>query len=195
MAATKTKTTTPAAVGKANTTLELTAEPGKTIERKMADVVGSGLLGNASVMRLYAAGIFGELDITECARALKASVGAVKAGDLSAAEGMLMTQAVALNAIFGELARRAASNMGEYPDAFERYMRLALKSQGQCRATIETLATIKNPPMVFARQATGVRIVDVRHHASLRTCSRSDDAAGAASFIRSAASNAWLLIP
>ena len=104
-------------------------------------------------MRLYAAGIFGELDITECARALKASVGAVKAGDLSAAEGMLMTQAVALNAIFGELARRAASNMGEYPDAFERYMRLALKSQGQCRATIETLATIKNPPVMFARQA------------------------------------------
>ena len=152
MAATKTKTTTPAAVGKANT-LELTAEPGKTIERQMADVVGSGLLGNASVMRLYAAGIFGELDITECARALKASVGAVKAGDLSAAEGMLMTQAVALNAIFGELARRAASNMGEYPDAFERYMRLAFKSQAQCRATIETLATIKNPPVMFARQA------------------------------------------
>ena len=148
----KTKTTTPAAVGKANT-LEPNAEPGKTIERKMADVVGSGLVGNASVMRSYAAGIFGELDIMECARALKDSVGAVKAGDLSAAEGMLMTQAVALNAIFGELARRAASNMGEYPDAFERYMRLALKSQGQCRATIETLATIKNPPVVFARQA------------------------------------------
>ena len=44
-------------------------------------------------------------------------------------------------------------NMGEYPDAAERYMRLALKAQTQCRATIETLAQIKNPPMVFARQA------------------------------------------
>ena len=32
-------------------------------------------------------------------------------------------------------------------------MRLALKAQGQCRATLETLATIKNPPVVFARQA------------------------------------------
>jgi hypothetical protein len=32
-------------------------------------------------------------------------------------------------------------------------MRLALRAQGQCRATLETLAAIKNPPVVFARQA------------------------------------------
>ena len=32
-------------------------------------------------------------------------------------------------------------------------MRIALKAQSQCRATVETLATIKNPPVVFARQA------------------------------------------
>jgi hypothetical protein len=31
-------------------------------------------------------------------------------------------------------------------------MRLALKAQGQCRATVETIATIKNPPVVFAKQ-------------------------------------------
>ena len=30
---------------------------------------------------------------------------------------------------------------------------LALKAQNQCRMTLETLATIKNPPVVFARQA------------------------------------------
>ena len=41
----------------------------------------------------------------------------------------------------------------EYVDHLDRYMRLALKAQGQCRATLETLATIKNPPVVFARQA------------------------------------------
>ena len=35
----------------------------------------------------------------------------------------------------------------------EAYMRMALKAQSQCRATLETLATIKNPPVVFARQA------------------------------------------
>jgi hypothetical protein len=32
-------------------------------------------------------------------------------------------------------------------------MKLALRAQNQCRATLETLATIKNPPVVFARQA------------------------------------------
>jgi hypothetical protein len=35
----------------------------------------------------------------------------------------------------------------------EGFMRLALRAQSQCRATLETLATIKNPPVVFARQA------------------------------------------
>jgi hypothetical protein len=32
-------------------------------------------------------------------------------------------------------------------------MRLAFKAQSQCRATLETLATIKNPPVLFAKQA------------------------------------------
>jgi hypothetical protein len=36
---------------------------------------------------------------------------------------------------------------------FEAFMRLALKAQAQCRATLETLATIKNPPIVYANQA------------------------------------------
>ena len=57
------------------------------------------------------------------------------------------------DAIFNELARRAALNMAEYPNATEIYLRLALKAQSQCRATLETLAAIKNPPIVYARQA------------------------------------------
>ena len=65
-----------------------------------------------------------------------------------------MAQAVALNTIFGELARRSALNMGEHLDASERYMRLALKAQGQCRATLQTLADIKNPrPVSFVNHA------------------------------------------
>jgi hypothetical protein len=44
--------------------------------------------------------------------------------------------------------------MGEYPEAAERYMRLGFKAQSQCRATLESLARIKNPPNVaFVRQA------------------------------------------
>ena len=77
---------------------------------------------------------------------------AVNGGNLSSAERMLHSQAVALNAIFGELDRRSALNMGEHLSATEIYMRLALKAQGQSRATLETLAVMKNPPVVFAKQ-------------------------------------------
>ncbi len=148
----KTNKAPPPPANKAST-LEVTAEPGRSNERTLADAVAAGTLGNAVVMRSFATGTFGELDVTECARALKAGAGAVRAGELSAAESLLSTQAAALNAIFGELARRAALNMGQHLDVTERYMRLALKAQGQCRATLETLAAIKNPPVVFARQA------------------------------------------
>ena len=35
----------------------------------------------------------------------------------------------------------------------EGFMRMALRPQSQCRATLETLATIKNPPIIYAKQA------------------------------------------
>jgi hypothetical protein len=66
---------------------------------------------------------------------------------------MLITQAHTLNSLFNNLVRRAALNMGEYMNAAETYFRLALKAQSQCRATLETLSTVKNPPVIYARQA------------------------------------------
>jgi hypothetical protein len=66
----------------------------------------------------------------------------------------LAIQAHTLDTIFNELARRSQANIGQYLDAADRYMRLALKAQSQCRATIETLAEIKNPkPVAFLQQA------------------------------------------
>ena len=72
-------------------------------------------------------------------------------GGLGEPEALLTAQAVTLNAIFTDLALKAANT--EYLDKFDRYLRLALKAQGQCRATIETLAEIKRPPTLFAQQA------------------------------------------
>lgn len=77
----------------------------------------------------------------------------VSNGDMGRPEAMLMAQAHALDALFHGLVQRSALNMGEYLDAAERYMRLALKAQSQCRATLETLGALKNPPVVYARQA------------------------------------------
>jgi hypothetical protein len=67
---------------------------------------------------------------------------------------MLTAQAHTLDAIFNSLAQRAALNMGEYIQACETYLKLALRAQSQCRTTWEALATIKNPPVMgYVRQA------------------------------------------
>lgn len=128
-------------------------EDGRAREALMASIALSDSLGNASLVRQFGQGTFGELDLTETAKELARQTGEIRHGNLGMAESMLAGQAQSLNAIFAELARRAGANMGEHPLAFERYMRLALKAQGQCRATLETLAAIKNPPVVYARQA------------------------------------------
>ena len=99
---------------------------------------------------------YGELSLAELIPVLRAKIDAVHGGDLGEAEALLTAQAFALNAIFTELARRAAINIGEYMETAERYLRLALKAQNQSRATLETLAAIKNPP-VFAHQANIAR--------------------------------------
>lgn len=148
----KRKTTKPVAARDSGTVL-VAGQPGKTHERKLADMAAGGELSNALVMATFAKPTLGDLQLGECIHALRETSQAINGGDLSGAEAMLAAQAASLNAIFAEMARRAAMNMGEYLGATETYLRLALKAQTQCRATLETLATIKNPPTVFARQA------------------------------------------
>jgi len=94
-----------------------------------------------------------DLDMNALVAELAAQCEAASDGNLQRPEAMLMAQAHTLDAIFNSLAMRSYRNIGEYTEAADRYMRLALKAQGQCRATLETLAAIKNPPMVIARQA------------------------------------------
>jgi len=122
-------------------------------ERAIADIVSSGVATNAGTAIQFSQATWGEVSLTEMVSSLHAAGNAVAGGSLESAERLLTAQAVSLNAIYGELARRASLNMGEYMDATERYLRLALKAQAQCRATLETLAAIKHPPVVFAKQA------------------------------------------
>ena len=66
-------------------------------------------------------------------------------GDLAMVSRMLAAQAITLDNMFTEFARRASSNMGQYLDATERYARLALKAQTNSRATLEALAKLHQP--------------------------------------------------
>ena len=133
--------------------IQVFARPGETQDRAVAGMAAGGLVTNASTVIRFLQAEHDDLSLMDMACELRDQGEAVSRGDFALSERMLNGQAVALNAIFAELARRAALNMGEHLAAAEAYMRLALKAQTQSRATIETLANIKNPPTVFARQA------------------------------------------
>ena len=96
-------------------------------------------------------GIGENIDVPALMEQLRDQAGAVNRGDLAQAEAMLMNQATALQSLFARLAERAMTC--EHIPGFEANMRMALRAQSQCRATIETLAVIKNPPIVYAKQA------------------------------------------
>lgn len=66
-------------------------------------------------------------------------------GDMAIASRLLAAQAITLDSMFTELARRTAFNMGEYLDAAERYGRLAQKAQSNSRATLEALVKAHQP--------------------------------------------------
>ncbi|MBP7157667.1 MAG: hypothetical protein KA065_04225 [Thermomonas sp.] len=126
-----------------------------TRERLIAKVVVNGTVANANTIQTYAYGQMGEHgSMMQTIDSLQEKINASKAGSTAVADELLIGQAVALNTIFNEMMRRAALNLGEYPEAVERYMRLAFKAQSQSRATLESLARIKCPPNVaFVKQA------------------------------------------
>ena len=88
-------------------------------------------------------GLIDELS-AQCAEASK--------GNLARPEAMLMTQSHTLDALFHDLTQLAYNNLNQF-DVAERLFRLAFRAQGQSRANIEALGALKNPPMVFAKQA------------------------------------------
>ncbi|MGE0742742.1 MAG: hypothetical protein AB7O98_15490 [Hyphomonadaceae bacterium] len=83
--------------------------------------------------------------------ALRAQNSAISAGDMRSVEAMLASQATALQSLFARLIERGVvqNSLPQY----EAHMRLALKAQAQCRATLETLANVRNGPVIYARQA------------------------------------------
>jgi hypothetical protein len=123
---------------------------GQTRLGATANLAADGVTGNTIAILEWSKGLYGDIDVTSLQRSVVESTRRVAGGDLSGAEALLMSQVMTLNAIFVTLARRAQAN--ESVSQFQVNLRLALKAQGQCRATVETLALIKNPP-VFAKQA------------------------------------------
>ena len=131
-------------------TLQVDARDGDDLDVLVAQKLARPEVGAAATIQTFDAD---NLDVNALVRELSTQSDRVARGDLSRAEGMLIAQAHTLDQLFGYLARRAHRNLDEYPDAAEKYLRLAFKAQSQCRATLESLGALKNPPVVYARQA------------------------------------------
>lgn len=79
------------------------------------------------------------------AAAIRANGEQAEKGELAFVSRMLAAQAVTLDNIFTELARRMAINMGQHIDATDIYARHAMKAQAQSRATLEALVNLHRP--------------------------------------------------
>ncbi len=134
--------------------VEVHVGPGEDADVNAAKALTGPCITNACALKHFAKGTTGEILLPNIVTALCEASKRVQKNDMTDVEAMLTSQAMALNAMFGELSCRSAGNFdGSYFEAGERYFKMAMKAQNQCRMTLETLSTIKNPPVVYAKQA------------------------------------------
>jgi hypothetical protein len=128
------------------------AEPTDTDNAEaLADMTLHPAANGALVAKAYGE-TFGTPELNALAISLHKTTEKMLDGDMQHCEAMLLGQAHALQAIFVSLSRRAAKQ--EYLNNYEIFLRMALKAQSQCRATLQTLAEMKNPRAVaFVKQA------------------------------------------
>ena len=151
----KTRTPKPKAPkpGQVNNTKVATQE-GESPARRAAQLGLSPVIVGTLTAATFAQSAVGIIDINEAVIVARERVDRVREGNLSYVEATLTVQAMTLDAIFNEMAKRAAMNMGEHLAATETYLKMALKAQSQCRATLETLVEVKAPRVAtFIKQA------------------------------------------
>ena len=90
-------------------------------------------------------------DVNALTKILSQQTTDVVGGNMTRPEAMLLSQAHTLDALFNSLVMKGfgQSHMPHY----DSFLRLAFKAQSQCRSTLQTLSDIKNPSVVYAKQA------------------------------------------
>ena len=138
---------------KAPNSLQVERNPDETMSVALArKVIRPEVMAAVTMHYYYDVETSGKaIDISDRVSALATQVKKVVEGDMTLPETMLMSQATTLDALFGHLAGRA--RLQEHMPNYESFMRMALRAQNQCRMTLETLSNIKNPPVIFAKQA------------------------------------------
>ncbi|WP_395622348.1 hypothetical protein [Sphingomonas daechungensis] len=129
--------------------LVVEATKDETQAQTMARVVTGPYLRHGVVANGLADKMIGKLPgeprFDDYAHELKKRAETTGKGDLTLVSEILTAQALTLDSMFTELARRASLNMGDYLDAMDRYARLALKAQANSRTTLEALAKLHQP--------------------------------------------------
>ena len=130
---------------------------GQTEDQAVAFAALRPSINGATVMKAYQGNILGnDVALSGLVQGLSDSCKRVNDGDLNVLEGMLLSQATALQTIFTSLARRACTQ-DQLPQ-YQTFLGLALKAQAQSRATISALVDLKYP-----RQATFVKQANIAH--------------------------------
>jgi hypothetical protein len=138
----------PADKPKAKYAVTVYQKPDESLDSASARVLTQPETQAAATVQQWQGGI---VDVDEIAKELRRQTETLKTGDMHRAESMLLAQAQTLDELFNNLARKA--HRQEYLSSYDSFLKLALKAQNQCRMTLETLSNIKNPPVVYAKQA------------------------------------------
>lgn len=120
----------------------------ETKSKSLAKLATTSVLSSIT-LKTYS-GCGDDLDAYDLIVEMKKAGDEAVAGNMGRVERMLANQMLILDALFNNLAQR--SYRQESLKGTEVLMRLALKAQGQARATAETLAVVKNP-MPYIKQA------------------------------------------
>lgn len=128
--------------------LEVKKRTDEKIGRTLARITLDPQTRNAALAESFGSQVFGDQlkpELTEISGVMAEEIQRTLKGDLSLASRIYTSQAISLDTLFTEMARRSGMNMGQHPDAADRYMRLALKAQTACRSTLEALARLHQP--------------------------------------------------
>lgn len=131
-----------------NNALVVEQSPEETGAQAMARKLVQSPFKNAVATSGFISKMIGGVElpgVTDYANELQKVSSKAANGDLTIISKMLTSQAIVLDSMFAELARRAAMNAGDYIGPTEKYGRLALKAQSNCRATLEALAKLHQP--------------------------------------------------
>jgi hypothetical protein len=132
--------------------IELKQRNDQTKEEALAEFNSKSEFLSTAVKESFDIGLGDDFSFQSTMQVLDRTIQQIQLGDLSKIEEMYISQAVALEAMFTSLARRAKAQ--EKLLQYETHMRFALKAQNQCRATLQALVQLKQPSnTTFVKQA------------------------------------------